>query len=381
MKKRGRPERAASDPKRWLCLLFLTMQQQHDAAVQAMFPRHRWNAWKSGDVSARARIKYILQNRGGAINWDEPFYSDDSEGEGGSTFLPSEEEYLEEDEKEEREQPLPPPQQQQKQQPQYESDEDLFDAGESDSDLRVAPFLESFQREIHTIVHDYRQEVSDTFRHLKDDILDSQDRYSRKSRPVPLEKYTEEDEGLDVPKAMPKRRRKPVTEEKIEDDFIVGDTDEEEDHVMFRLKDERENKRKDAHGSLNWGVDEDTDASTGNLWANVEDPLKDKTTKKRRRRKSGKKKGKAPSSQRTASEESETELVEESSPKEVGEDLMDDGSRSAASLAPGDNPSLLNSQMWKSATVAMSVLAMAILMNIAFQILSKMLWGKTGKRA
>ena len=375
MKKRGRPDRTASDSKRWLCLLFFTMQQQHDAAVQAMFSPHRRNTWKIGEASARSRIKEMLKNRGGAINWDEPFYTDDSEAEGG--FLPSEEGEVEEDETEEREQSSPP---QQQKQPQYESDEDPFDTGESDSDLRVAPFLESFQREIHSIVHDYRQEVSDTFRYLKDDILYSQDRYAQRSRPETLEKYpdkhgTERDEDPDVPKTLPKRRKKPMIEEDTEDDFIVGDTDEE-DHVLFRLKDEGDHYRDDAGSSLNWDVDEETEASMGNFGADVEGPLKKKTSKKRRRRKAGKTIDKALSSQNPASEESKNHLVEEITPIEVGEGSMDDDLSSVASLAADDSPSLSNSQVWKSATVAVSVLAMAILLNIAFQILSKMLWGK-----
>lgn len=387
MKKRGRQERVASDTKRWLCLLFLTMRQQHqhDVTVQAMFPHHRRNAWKTENTSAKERIKVILQSRGGAINWDEPFYSDDSEAE-GSTFLPSEEEEAEEDEVQRQEQPPPPPSQQ-RSQTQDETDDNQFDVGERESDLHVAPFLESFQREIHSIVHDYRQEVSDTFRHLKDDILDSQERYSRRYRPVPVEKHTgkyevEEQEDFEIPKSMPKRRRKPVIEEAIEDDFIVGGTDDEEDNVLFRLKEERDPDREDVWGGLDWDVDEETEASPGNFGADVEDSWKDQTTKKRRRRKSGKKKGKESSSRYISSKENESHLNDERIPKDVGENLMDGGPSSDASLVTGgSDSSLSDSQTWKPVTVAVSVLAMAILLNIAFQILTKMLFGAIGGRS
>ena len=384
MKKRGRPERA-NDQRRLLCFLFLTIQQRD--TVWAIFPLHRRNAWKSGGASARARIKEILQNRGGAINWDEHSYSDYSDAE-EPTFLPNEEEE-EEQEEEQQQQEEEGTGEEQEQQPQnksqFESDEEPFDAGESDSDLRVAPFLESFQREIHSIVHDYRQEVSDTFQHLKDDILNSQERYSRTSRPTPPEKYideygSEDDEDVDVQKTTQKRRGKPVIEEESDDDFIVGDTDEDEDNVMFRLKEERDDDSEDAWDNLTWDEEEKIEASTGNFRADVEGPLKEKAKKKRRRR-SGKKKDKAPASQRTHVNNDDSEVVgehpsvaEESAPRESGQGFLDRGASPDASLMAAGSRSLSNSEMWKSASVAISVLAMAILLNIAFQILSKMLW-------
>lgn len=386
MKKRGRPE-YANDPRlrRWLCLLFVTVQQQQHQRYHiawAIFPP-RQNTCRNDGAGRRARLNNILQKiRAGAINWDEPYYSDYSDAADEGTFLPNEEEEQEAVEEEDAYE-----EQQPRKGAQYESDEDEFQAGESDADLPVAPFLESFEREVHSIVHDYRREVSETFQHLKDDILDRRTRYSRPSRSARLDSYVDEgmqqDDMKEQAKTLKGRRRKAAEEKDSDDDLIVGDTDDDDDRVIFRLNDRQSELPEDTWNDVVWDDDQETDALTDTFWAEIEEPRK-KVKKRRKKRRTSKKK----ESDSPLHGTKESGLDSTAAPEGMGdlpaEEITESGSAeggasdtvsvSTAAGAIGSSSSLSNTQIWKSVSAAVSVLAMAILLNLAYRILSKVLW-------
>ena len=333
--------------------------------------------------------------------------SDSSDGEEASTFLPREEETPT---------PIEPP---------FEESEDDDDDAQSDSDLLDSPFLSSFQREIHSIVRDYRQEVSETFQQLMEDILDVQEQGAtfpsaspKKSLSIPdiesedddvdetddqmgdsMEDDTDEEASEDELIRMTSRERdlrnryRDHSMEQDDDDeigknrgdigFIVGETDEEEEEVLFRLKDEdnRESLSDDAEPDIPVYISdestsflsdvdaeppfsEESDLQSQTLSASVQVPSIEEdsaretstpagvqTSKKKR------KKAKAKKSKRSNS---------------VNDDTANQtGTSAIVSTIAVESGSI---QAWKSLAVAVSLFAIAILLNIAFQILKKMLW-------
>ena len=179
----------------------------------------------------------------GGVNWDEPYYSDSSDGEEsssqGSHFLPREES---------PEQDATPPEP-----TAFESEgEDEYD--EEESHILDSPFLDSFQREIHSIVRDYRQEVSETFQHLMEDIIYSRGdrldpdetptsrpvrRGGRRTPPPPSRGNAPREAGRAARKSTQINKPPPSVdleeESDSEDDFVVGESDEENDEVLTKL--------------------------------------------------------------------------------------------------------------------------------------------------
>lgn len=436
----------------------------------------------------------MLQSRGGAasagVNWDEPYYSDSSDGEEqqGSNFLPSREEPIKQDVVETESPPEPV---------EFEGD-DTED--EDDESLLDSPFLHSFQREIHSIVRDYRQEVSETFQHLKEDIIYSRDRLdsetpkrrtSRRRSRSSLGNAPREAERT-TKKSKPRNRAvtKPVDLEEDSNDgdgFVVGNSDEDSDDVLMKLnpaprgrfamgedsgddeeaiaiqkKQLRKQLRKQHDTAVDGGDDVDTavvdldsedeeddelafqlmddwastknnawdsNARENNTWDNiprqendyilgggsmvrgvqekqVDDEIQTnsnsdpkKAAKKRRKRRK-----KSPNFPPSGGEQSEedTRVQDFDAPKEPDfveeNDALDPSSGDEPwtldsrapiehnTFEPSDTPNAMASstsdndrvvpQMWKAATVVVSFLAMAILINVAMRILSGLLWKK-----
>ena len=408
MRKRERPGWGLDPTTRWLFLAMAIGGQDTWALPRPGHWQRSWVGKNRHAAIAQIRIWRALQQcRGGAINWDEPMQSDSSDGEEASTFLPREEET-----------PTPT-------EPPFEESEDDDDDAQSDSDLLDSPFLSSFQREIHSIVRDYRQEVSETFQQLMEDILDVQEQGAtfpsaspKKSLSIPdiesedddvdetddqmgdsMEDDTDEEASEDELIRMTSRERdlrnryRDHSMEQDDDDeigknrgdigFIVGETDEEEEEVLFRLKDEdnRESLSDDAEPDIPVYISdestsflsdvdaeppfsEESDLQSQTLSASVQVPSIEEdsaretstpagvqTSKKKR------KKAKAKKSKRSNS---------------VNDDTANQtGTSAIVSTIAVESGSI---QAWKSLAVAVSLFAIAILLNIAFQILKKMLW-------
>ena len=498
MRKRGRGE-GDSDRQQGRLLLAVVIAMHWQEAL-AIYPPtvgllHRRvisSSCKNRQDATRERIEslVLLQSRGGAasagVNWDEPYYSDSSDGEEqqGSNFLPNREEPIKQDVVETESPPEPV---------EFEGD-DTED--EDDESLLDSPFLHSFQREIHSIVRDYRQEVSETFQHLKEDIIYSRDRIdsetpkrrtSRRRSPSSRGNAPREAERT-TKKSKPRNRvvPKPVDLEEDSndsDDFVVGNSDEDNDDVLMKLNPaprrrfamgedsgdneeaiaiQRKQLRKKHDTEMDGGDDVDTaaadldsedeegdelafqlmddwastknnawdnNARVNNTWDNiprqendsvfgdgamvrgvqekqVDDEIQSssnsdpkKAAKKRRKRRK-----KSPNFPPSGGEQSaeDTRVQDFDAPKEADfveeNDTMDPSSGDepwtpdsrapieSNTFEPSDTSNAMASstadndlavpQMWKAATVVVSFLAIAILINVAMQILSRLLWKK-----
>ena len=427
MKKRGRLDRFVKPRPSWLVVVFLQLgiilQWQHNVSA-AVFPigKQRQNSWGyRGAISTKStRIRkdtWKISIRGGAVNWDEPYYSDSSDAE-ESNFLPS-----------------PPPSEESVP---FEEESDEDDEGQSEGDnVLDSPFLNSFQREIHSIVSDYRQEVTETFQDLMDDVLYARDTQQdgrlpprRRSNRYPPRNKNGEDEddeegesetendryptrknarryvSSDV-KSEPEedtypRKRAPArrtfeeeeensSESESENDsgFVVGDSDEEGREVLSKLRDEpRSSSVDELWEKVGWEDEQQpVRATTKGLWQEEDGQTyyssrgkQESSTEsggssimenndKLKEEHANEKLIKNPKKKRRKRRTDEQHEVDNNRGR-IEADYDDD---EKAAIARGASSNVVNSQMWKSVTVAISFLAIAILLNIVIQVLSKVL--------
>jgi hypothetical protein len=305
---------------------------------------------------------------------------------------------------------------------QDDDDEDDVQSEEDEYDLLDSPFLSTFQREIHSIVRDYRKEVTETFDQLMEDMLlqssssslsregdddnEEEDGDDIKATVNDIIDYDDLDESEDDGRDDPSNRIYDGTRPIIKNDisyekFVVGDTDEEEEDVLFRLgddvatRDQTSSNRVEgftntlpttADDELNEVLsEEEEDLSLEPSRINLTSPTEiesipePQTPKKKARKKHKSRKAKAKADTVLKHNFGSTGGDSRSRPRGG---TSDDDQLETLEFTPKGvvNGSLSSSsliQTIKSVFTAVSVLAVGILLSIAFQILKKMLWSNS----
>jgi len=245
-------------------------------------------------------------------------------------------------------------------------DTDDFEASnEESSGIRSSPFLDQFQEEVHRIVSDYREEVRKTFEQLREDLMASQEveEESAKDEAIMQKQSPAFDESLEFPTEESEELDAPLEEENNVyfpfkkaggEELLVGDTDEEEEHVLERLSHSEEAREEGSdtvpvEGTFDAGLDPDL--------------LKSTMTKPQKKKRKKKKKKRVP-------------RKNDLSPEEEFEESKEEPIQTVIGFAPPSAARTLQVQLSRSLSVTLSLIILYLILNVIMRILSRMLGRK-----